>query len=64
MEGQKIYEESLIECRKIQRSLASGSINIDVNKLDSNTRGEIVQALGKVLSKRVLDIQKVLTGVK
>lgn len=64
MEGDRIYQESLQEVRKIQRSLAATTITIEVDKLDSETRGAVVSALANALSKRALEIQKVLTGVR
>ena len=63
MEGKSIYEDSLTEIRKIQRSLATGgTISIDVNKLDSETRGAIVTALANTLSKRNKEVLNTISG--
>ena len=63
MEGKSIYEDSLTEIRKIQRSLATGcTISIDVNKLDSTTRGAIVTALANTLSKRNKEVLATISG--
>ena len=63
MEGKSVYESSLEEIRKVQRSLATGgSISIDVNKLDSQTRGVVVQALANALSKRTKEVLNVISG--
>lgn len=63
MEGKSIYEDSLAEIRKVQRSLATGgTISIDVNKLDSATRGAVVTALANALSKRNKEVLSVISG--
>lgn len=64
MEGVKIYEESNKELHRIIKQSGSDEIRIDVSKLDSTTKGEMITAIRNVAHKRVKEIEKVILGVQ
>lgn len=63
MEGDKIYEISREELYKIIKQ-STDEIKIDISKLDTVTKGEMLAAIKNVANKRIKDIEKVIFGVK
>lgn len=63
MEGDKIYEISREELYKIIKQ-STDEIKIDLSKLDTVTKGEMLAAIKNVANKRIKDIEKVIFGVK
>jgi hypothetical protein len=64
LESKDTYQRSYEELEKIKRSLASDKITIDVTKLDTNTKQEIITALQNVIIKRKGEIDSVRLGVQ
>lgn len=64
MESLKIYEESQKELVRVKSSTSFDSLTINLNKLDEQTKGEMIKAITKVASKRCKDIEKVILGVR
>ncbi len=64
MESKKIYEESGTEIARIRKSILDDSLTIHMNKLDTETRGELVTAIQKVLVKRQREVEAVYLGVQ
>ena len=64
MESKKIYEESGTEIARIRKSILDDSLTIHMNKLDTETRGELVTAMQKVLVKRQREVEAVYLGVQ
>lgn len=61
MEGVGIYEESYKELTKLRKSLSSSSvISIDLSKLDTNSKGKILEALNKAVSERLPKVSSVM----
>ena len=63
MESIKIYEDSRTELLKVQKALGSSSVTIDLDKLDSVSRGQIIEVLRSIISKRNKEIESVILGV-
>lgn len=63
MEGDKIYEISREELYKIIKQ-STDEIKIDLSKLDTVTKGEMLAAIKNVANKRIKDIEKVIFCVK
>lgn len=64
MESKNIYEISRDEIVKIRKNLSSDSVTINLSKLDSNTKEQLITAITDVTSKRLKDIDKVVLGVQ
>ena len=64
MEGDEIYEISKKEMLRVKSNLANRTVIIDLDKLDEFSKEEIVSALQRTLSERLIAVDKVLLGVK
>lgn len=64
MEGKKIYDDSYAELSKIRKSLGSDSTTINWDKLDGETKSQLLQSIREVTVKRSKDIEKVILGVQ
>lgn len=64
MESTKIYEESHKELVRITRETSTGEIRIDPNKLDAETKGQMLKAIRGVANQRQKDIEKIIFGVQ
>ena len=63
MESEKIYEDARTELLRINKCLNSDHIDINMNELDTVTRGEIKYAINEVISKRTKDIESIIFKV-
>ena len=64
MEGNKIYEQSRTELYSVLKQTSTDKIVIDLSKLDSFTKGQMIGAIRNVANQRVKDIDKVILGVQ
>lgn len=64
MEGVKIYEESHKEILRVLKSLNSSTFSVNVDKLDGETKQQLLNATKDVLTKRSREIEKVILGVQ
>ena len=64
MEGVKIYEESSKEIARILKTLTATNFSINMDKLDGQTKQELITAIRDVLCKRSKEIEKVTLGVQ
>lgn len=64
MESDKIYESSYKELSTISKALSTDHINIDLTKLDTETKGQILSALSSVVSKRKSAVSTIVFGAK
>ena len=63
MESDRILEDSKKELVRISRSLAMDSVVINLNKLDENSKRDIVQAISNTIVERKRAIDKIILGV-
>ena len=64
MEGKSIYEDSKDEILRVLKSIGNDSITINIDKLDGNTKEELLIVIKDVLYKRSREIDKVILGVQ
>lgn len=64
MESTKIYEDSNKELNRIIKQTSTDEIRIDLTKLDSTTKGQMISAVRTVANQRIKDIEKVIFGVQ
>lgn len=64
MEGNKIYEKSREELYRISKETSTDEIRIDLSKLDTTTKGQIITAVRNVTNSRIKEIEKVIFGVQ
>lgn len=65
MESRKIFEESMDELARVEKQSTSAALlTINVAKLDSVTKGQMLDAIRQVCSQRTKDITRVLSGVQ
>lgn len=64
MESVKIYEESYKELTRINKETSTGEIKIDLSKLDTETKGQMLTAIRNVTNQRQKDIGKIIFGVQ
>ena len=64
LESKDIYQRSYEELDKITKSLASSTITINTDKLDTNTKEAIITALRNAIYKRKGEIDSVRLGVQ
>lgn len=65
MESRKIFEESMDELARVEKQSTSAALlTINVGKLDSVTKGQMLDAIRQVCSQRTKDITRVLSGVQ
>ena len=62
MESDRILEDSKTELVRISRSLAMDSVVINMNKLDENTKRDMVQAISNTIAERKRAIDAVILG--
>ncbi len=64
LESKDIYQKSYEELDKILRALASDSVTIHFDKLDTNTKEALITAIRNTVYKRKGDIDSVRLGVQ
>lgn len=64
MEGNKIYEKSREELYRISKETSTDEIRIDLSKLDTTTKGQMITAVRNVTNSRIKEIEKVIFGVQ
>ena len=64
MEGKTIYEESHKEITRVLKTMGSTSFTVNTDKLDGETKQELLTAVRDVLYKRSKEIEKVTLGVQ
>lgn len=64
MEGNKIFEKSREELYRISKSTSTDEIKIDLSKLDTVTKGKMIEAVRNVTNSRIKDIEKVILGIQ
>ena len=64
MESRKIFMESLDELARIDKHTSAAVFTIDTEKLDSVTKGQLLDAIRQVISQRTKDINHILIGVQ
>lgn len=64
MESIKIYEESYKELTRIIKETSTGEIRIDLSKLDTETKGQMLKAIRDVANQRQKNIEKIIFGVQ
>ena len=62
MESDRILEDSKTELVRISRSLAMDSVVINMNKLDENSKRDIIQAISNTIAERKRAIDKIILG--
>lgn len=63
MEGNCVYEDSLAYIKKLCIANTTHEIDIDYDRLDCNTQGELREAIRYVLLKRLKEVQGTISGV-
>lgn len=64
MEGNKIYEKSREELYRISKETTTDEIKIDLSKLDTTTKGQMITAVRNVTNSRIKELEKVIFGVQ
>lgn len=64
MEGNKVYEQSRAELYSVLKQTSTDKITIDLSKLDSFTKGQMLGSIRNVANQRIKDIDKVILGVQ
>lgn len=63
MESRDIYEKSYNYLDDIKKSLSVGSVTIDLSKLDTKSKGEVIDLLNRYCIKRRGEIwNNILSG--
>lgn len=63
MESREIFKESLDELARLDKQTSAAVFAINIDKLDSVTKGQMLDAIRQVISQRTKDINRVLNGV-
>lgn len=62
MEAISTYKNSLEECKRVQKKLfTAGSLTIDLDKMDSPTKGAIKDSLSLVLADRIKALESTIS---
>lgn len=64
MESTKIFEESNKELHRIVKQTSTDEIKINLSKLDTTTKGQILTAVRNIAHQRIKDIEKIILGVQ
>ena len=63
MESKEIYQRSYEELIRIKKSTTGNTITINVDKLDSATKNEMLQAIVQTASRRQSAILNVISNI-
>jgi hypothetical protein len=62
MESKKIYKDSYDEMVRIRKQLGGDNVSINFKKLDTTTKGMIMDALRKTIATRISSVQDIVLG--